>query len=95
MRAQAKHFFDYDLEGVSPQTRQQISVNVSIRDQVEYFSPPFEAAVKRGKTQSVMCSYNAVVRRRLHLSCPALLALAPSVAASGYVWLRLAASGCV
>jgi beta-glucosidase-like glycosyl hydrolase len=31
-------------------------VNVSARDQVEYFSPPFEAAVKRGKTQSVMCS---------------------------------------
>lgn len=58
--ATAKHFFDYDLEGVSPETRQQISVNVSARDQVEYFSPPFESAVKRGRTQSVMCSYNAV-----------------------------------
>eukprot|EP01051_Picozoa_sp_SAG22_P004645 SAG22_NODE_255_length_13562_cov_6.101463_3_plen_176_part_00 len=49
-----------DLEGVPPETRQQISVNVSKRDQVEYFSPPFESAVKRGRTQSVMCSYNAV-----------------------------------
>lgn len=54
--ATAKHYFDYDLEGVHPQTRQEISVNVSKRDQVEYFSPPFESAVKRGKTQSVMCS---------------------------------------
>ena len=35
-------------------------MNVSKRDQAEFFSPPFEAAVKRGKTQSVMCSYNAV-----------------------------------
>eukprot|EP00911_Craspedida_sp_UC1_P002879 UC1_evm1s2107 len=58
--ATAKHFFDYDLEGVQPETRQEISVNVTARDQVEYFSPPFESAVKRGKTQSVMCSYNAV-----------------------------------
>ena len=48
------------VEGVSPETRQQISVNVTARDQVEFYSPPFEAAVKRGKTQSVMCSYNAV-----------------------------------
>jgi beta-glucosidase-like glycosyl hydrolase len=33
---------------------------VTARDQVEYFLPPFESSVKRGKTQSVMCSYNAV-----------------------------------
>ena len=51
--ATAKHYFDYDLEGVPPATRQQIDVNVSAHDQVAYFSPPFESAVKRGKTQSV------------------------------------------
>jgi beta-glucosidase-like glycosyl hydrolase len=55
--ATAKHFFDYDLEGVAPATRQQIDVNVSAHDQVAFFSPPFESAVRRGKTQSVMCTY--------------------------------------
>ena len=47
--ATAKHFFDYDLEGIPPQTRQQIYVNVTARDQTEYFLPPFESSVKRGK----------------------------------------------
>lgn len=53
---------DDGLKGVpgGPTDRQNINVNVSKRDQVEYFSPPFEAAVKRGRTRSVMCSYNAV-----------------------------------
>jgi beta-D-xylosidase 4 len=63
--ATAKHFFDYDLEGgppVGPSTtkRTHIDVNVTARDQVEFFSVPFRAAVERGNTQSVMCSYNAV-----------------------------------
>ena len=66
--ATAKHFFDYDLEGVPPETRQQIYVNVSARDQVEYFSPPFESAVKRGKTQSVMCSCKVVMLFRFACS---------------------------
>ena len=54
--ATVKHFFDYDLEGVKPQKRTEIDVRVSARDQVEYFSPPFESAVKRGRAQSMMCS---------------------------------------
>ena len=60
--ATAKHYFDYDLEGVpgGPTSRQNIDVNVSLRDQTEYFTPPFKAAVERGRTQSIMCSYNAV-----------------------------------
>ena len=58
--ATAKHFFDYDLEGVGATKRTHVDVNVTARDQVEYFSPPFEAAVTRGRTRSVMCSYNAV-----------------------------------
>ena len=58
--ATAKHFFDYDLEGHGATNRQQVNVNVSARDQAEYFLPPFESAVRRGKTASVMCSYNAV-----------------------------------
>ena len=53
--ATAKHFFDYDLEGHGPTNRQNIDVNVSARDQAEYFSPPFKAAVQRGHAQSVMC----------------------------------------
>ena len=66
--ATAKHFFDYDLEGIPPETRQQIYVNVSARDQVEYFSPPFESAVKRGKTQSIMCSCKVVMLFRFACS---------------------------
>ena len=60
--ATVKHFFDYDLEGSpgTPTSRQEIDVNVTARDQVEFFSPPFEAAITRGHSQSIMCSYNAV-----------------------------------
>lgn len=43
-----------------PTDRQNIDVNVSAQDQTEYFSPSFQAAVQRGKSQAVMCSYNAV-----------------------------------
>ena len=53
----AKHFFDYDLEGHGDTARTEIDVNVSARDQVEYFTPPFRAAIERGHAQSVMCSY--------------------------------------
>ena len=56
--ATAKHWFDYDLEGHKQTSRQRIDVNVSMRDQVEYFIVPFKAAVQQGHAQSVMCSYN-------------------------------------
>ena len=64
--ATAKHFFDYDLEGIAPQTRQQIYVNVTARDQTEYFLPPFESSVKRGGLQIVWveCS-GSLLRNRL------------------------------
>ena len=58
--ATVKHFFDYDLEGHGTTDRQRVDVNVSARDQTEYFLPSFEAAVKRGNSHSLMCSYNAV-----------------------------------
>jgi beta-glucosidase-like glycosyl hydrolase len=56
--ATAKHYFDYDLEGEQggPTDRQNIDVNVSARDQTEYFMPSFQSAVQRGRTQSIMCS---------------------------------------
>eukprot|EP00966_Prymnesium_polylepis_P283683 6553917-Prymnesium_polylepis.2 len=35
-------------------------VNVTERDQTEFFLPSFRAAVQRGRSASLMCSYNAV-----------------------------------
>lgn len=58
--AAVKHFFDYDLEGHKETDRQNIDVNVSARDQTEYFLPSFKAAVQRGRSHSLMCSYTAV-----------------------------------
>lgn len=59
-----KHFYDYDMEGVRdshPVTERHVAnVNVSKRDQVEYFSPSFERAIRKGKPVSVMCSYTEV-----------------------------------
>jgi beta-glucosidase-like glycosyl hydrolase len=53
--------FADDLEGVKPQKRTEIDVKVSARDQVEYFSPPFESAIRRGKAQSMMCRYGCKI----------------------------------
>ena len=48
--ATAKHFSDYDQEGSadesSPTSRMNFVANVTARDQVAYFWPPFRAAVQ-------------------------------------------------
>jgi len=58
--ATAKHYADYDQEGTYGTDRQDFDAVVNARDQAEYFLPPFEAAIKGGHAESVMCAYNAV-----------------------------------
>jgi len=53
-------YFSWTHPQGGPTDRQNIDVAVSARDQAEFFSPPFEAAVRRGGAASAMCSYNAV-----------------------------------
>lgn len=57
-----KHFYDYDMEGhrADGTERHSVDVNVTKRDQTDYYSPPFEATIRRTNVSSVMCSYSAV-----------------------------------
>ena len=62
--ATVKHWSDYDQEGdpdeSNPTSRMNFVANVSKLDQAPYFWAPFRAAVRGGRAQSLMCSYNAV-----------------------------------
>jgi hypothetical protein len=55
-----KHFLGYDIE----YHRMRNDVNISARMLVEYYLPAFKACVQEAKVKSIMCSYNAVRRRR-------------------------------
>ncbi len=54
-----KHAFDYDLEGThGPTDRGGFNAIVSAADQVDYFWPPFKAAVSRANASGLMCRYS-------------------------------------
>lgn len=58
--ATAKHYAGYDIESWHGHSRLGNDVNITQQDLSGYYMPPFLAATKYAKTQSVMCSYNAV-----------------------------------
>ncbi|KAL3158805.1 hypothetical protein ABBQ32_011532 [Trebouxia sp. C0010 RCD-2024] len=58
--ATCKHFAAYSLENADGYSRLSFNASVSHRDATDTYLPAFEACVKEGHAQSVMCSYNAV-----------------------------------
>jgi beta-glucosidase-like glycosyl hydrolase len=58
--AQAKHALAYDCESCDGIGRNSFDALVSDHDLVEYFFPPFRAAIQRGRVSGLMCSYNAL-----------------------------------
>ena len=58
--AQAKHTAVYDCEACDGIGRNSFDANVSQRDLVEYFYPPFRAAVQRGRVSGLLCAYTAL-----------------------------------
>ena len=58
--AQAKHAIAYDCEACDGIGRNSFDAAVSDHDLVEYFFPPFRAAIQRGRVSGLMCAYNAL-----------------------------------
>ena len=58
--AQAKHALGYDCENCDGIGRNSFDAAVSANDLVEYFMPPFRAAIQRGQVSGLMCAYNAL-----------------------------------
>jgi len=58
--ATLKHYAAYSLENWKGNSRFSFDAIVSDRDLAQSYLPAFEAGIKKGKAESVMCSYNAV-----------------------------------
>ena len=55
--ADCKHFAGYDLEDWHGNDRSSYNANISARDLVESYLPPFESCVNDAHVASIMCSY--------------------------------------
>ncbi|KAK4508093.1 hypothetical protein PRZ48_001831 [Zasmidium cellare] len=58
--ATCKHFVAYDIENWNGNFRYQVDAQVSQRDLVEYYMPPFESCARDSNVGAFMCSYNAL-----------------------------------
>jgi len=58
--ATCKHFAAYSLEQADGTTRFRFNAKLHPRDIQETYLPAFEACVRKGHVQQIMCSYNAV-----------------------------------
>lgn len=58
--ATCKHFVAYDVENWNGNFRYQFDAQVSQRDLVEYYMPPFQSCARDSNVGAFMCSYNAL-----------------------------------
>eukprot|EP01084_Bolivina_argentea_P263558 446125_1 len=58
--AVCKHYADYDQEGTWGIGRTSFNANVTMQDQVDYYWPAWRTTIQVGKTQAIMCAYNAI-----------------------------------
>ena len=55
--ATCKHTYGYDMEASDGVTRTSFDAKISLRDEMEYFLPPFRACIERARVRSIMCAY--------------------------------------